>query len=362
MSRRIGDEPALLSALYSRSISLEGFEAAKERLAAATEIVTLAERLGNKEMALRGHFRRIRDLYTVGDISALDQETETYGRLAEELRQPLYLWLAPFYRSTVALLDGRFDESEQLARQSLDIGQRAQDQNAIVFFNVQIVTLRGLQGRSAEVEPNVKTMVEKSPAGAKAWQATLAKLYYDMDRRAEARAEFETLAVNNFTDLPIDGAYVTALALLAQVSWYLGDDRRAAMLYDLLAPFGGQNIAIGSAAVFYGPASRYLGLLAATMSRWDEAARHFEDALKMTAQMRARPSEAYVQVEYAAMLLASRRPADREKAAQLLNRGLCLARELGMRKLVDDATALLSTANPASGHQILDAPILETAQ
>jgi hypothetical protein len=339
MARRTGDEAALLAALYSLSISLEGFEAAKERLAAATEIITVAERLGNKEMALRGHFRRIRDLYTVGDISAIGQETETYSRLADELRQPLYLWLAPFYQSTVAMLDGRFDECERLAHQALAIGERAQDQNAIVFFNVQIVTLRGLQGRSSEVEPNVKGMVEKSPAGAKGWQATLAKLYYDMDRRAEARAEFDRLALNDFTDLPIDGAYVTGLALLAQVAAYLGDATRAAILYELLKPFARQNIAIGSAAVFYGPASRYLGLLAATMSRWEEAGAHFENAIQATAAMGAKPFGAYVQVEYAAMLLASGLDGATDKASELLDRGLATARELGMNKLIQDAMA-----------------------
>src|SRR5262249_48844810 len=141
-------------------------------------------------------------------------------------------------------------------------------------------------------------------------------------------------------DLPIDGAYVTALALLAQIAWYLGDEPRAARLYELLEPFAGQNIAIGSAAVFYGPVSRYLGLLASTLSRWEEAARRFDDALKMTAEMRARPFEAYVQVEYGAMLMTR----DREKGAVLVNQGLANATELGMSKLVQDATAALSGA------------------
>ena len=261
-------------------------------------------------------------------------------------RVAMYLWLAPFYRSTIALLDGRFDESERLARQALAIGERAQDQNAMVFFNVQIVTLRGLQGRSAEVEANVKGMVEKSPAGAKGWQATMAKLYYDMDQRAEAEAEFERLASNNFADLAIDGAYVTALALLGQVAWYIGDKRRAARLYELLKPFAGQNIAIGSAAVFYGPVSRYLGLMATTMCRWEAAAQHFDEALEMTAEMGARPFEALVQVEYGSMLLARRSQGDHEEATRLLNQGLATAKDLGMAKLIRDARSTAASSQP----------------
>ena len=53
MARRVEDKPAQLAALYSRCVSLEGFEKAEERLAAATEIVQVAQQSGDKEMALR---------------------------------------------------------------------------------------------------------------------------------------------------------------------------------------------------------------------------------------------------------------------------------------------------------------------
>jgi tetratricopeptide (TPR) repeat protein len=343
MARRVNDRAALQAALYSRSIALEGFKAAEERLAVATEIIEIAEQLGNKEVALRGHYRRLRDLVELGDIAAIDKEIETYARLAEELRQPRYLWLAPFYKSTRAMIEGRFDECERLVKESLAIGQRTQDPNAVIFFHTQMVTLRGLQGRSDEVEPSVKGFVEKYPL-ITAWRATLAKIYYDMDRRSEVLTEFERLATSNFTDLPRDGAYVTALALLAQSCAFIGDCRRAVTLYDLLRPFGGHNIAIGSAAVFYGPVSRFLGLLAGTMSMWSEAVGHFEDALKMSARMGGRPFEAYTQVEYANMLVGRGHPGDREKSLTLLDQAFSTASELGMKKLVEDTLTLRSKA------------------
>jgi eukaryotic-like serine/threonine-protein kinase len=339
MARRVGDSAALLAALYSRSITLEGFEAAEERLEVATEIVRVADSLGNKEMALRGHYRRLRDLLELDDIPAMDKEIATYSRLAEELRQPLYQWLAPFYQSTRALLEGRFDDCERLVKESLTIGQRAQDQNAVLFFNTQMVTLRGLQGRSEEVEASVRSFVEKYPS-IRAWRATLAKIYYDVDRRSEAENEFEYLASNDFADLPRDGAYVTALALLAQVCAFLGDERRAVQLYQLLLPFKGHNIAIGSAAVFYGPICRYLGLLACTMRRFDEATEHFDDALTTSANMRTRPFQAYIQLEYGSMLLTNSLPGSSAKAHNLLDQALKIASDLGMRKVIRDVRAL----------------------
>jgi len=194
-------------------------------------------------------------------------------------------------------------------------------------------------GRFEELEAEVKGFVLKYPSIA-GWRASLACIYAEMGRRAEAREEFERLAQSDFADFPRDGAWVVGIALLAQVCAFLQDARRAAPLYELLLPFAGHNIIIGAAAVFYGPVSRHLGLLATTMSRWDEAARHFDNALVMNAKLRAKPFEAYSQHEYAAMLLVRRQPGDWERAINFLDQALATASELGMKKLAQDAKAL----------------------
>jgi len=341
MARRVGSKPGLLAALFSRSIALEGFEKADERLAVATEIVQVAEEIGEKEMALRGHYRRLRELLELGDVPAVEEELKTYARLADELRQPRYLWLTPFYKSACALLEGRFEECERLMRQARTIGQRAQDPNAVLFFHTEMVTLRRLQGRFEELETEVKGFVLKYPSIA-GWRASLACIYAGMGRRAEAREEFDRLAQDDFAGLPRDGAWVVGIALLAQVCAFLQDAQRASTLYGLLLPFAGHNVIIGAAAVFYGPVSRHLGLLAATMSRWEEAAGHFEEALATSARLGARPFTALSQHEYAAMLLARCQPEDREKAVNLLQQALATASELGMTKLVQDVEALRS--------------------
>ena len=119
----------------------------------------------------------------------------------------------------------------------------------------------------------------------------------------------------------------------------MGDAHRAATLYRLLLPYNGQTIVAGAAHVCYGAASRYLGMLAATMERWEEAAQHFEDALAMNTRMGARPWLAHTQHEYAKMLLARNQPGDREEAMALFNEALVTARELGMRALESRLTA-----------------------
>ena len=52
----------------------------------------------------------------------------------------------------------------------------------------------------------------------------------------------------------------------------------------------------------YGAASRYLGMLAATLGEFDKAEAHFEHALEMNERMGARPWLAHTKAEYALLL------------------------------------------------------------
>jgi DNA-binding CsgD family transcriptional regulator len=166
-------------------------------------------------------------------------------------------------------------------------------------------------------------------------------IYSELELTREARMEFEHLAADNFTTIPQDALWVACMVYLAEVCAFLGDARRAAALYQCLTPYEGYNIVVGPTAVSYGAAARYLGMLAATMSHWEDAQRYFEDALALNARMGARPWLAHTQYQYAVMLLARSQPGDREKAVSLLGEALITARELGMRVLEERMSARL---------------------
>ena len=92
---------------------------------------------------------------------------------------------------------------------------------------------------------------------------------------------------------------------------------------------------MGAAVVCCGAASRYLGLLSATMSRWEDAQGHFEHALEMNSRMGATPWLAHTQQQYAEMLLDHGQPEDRAKALSLLDKSMAIATELGMGSLTE---------------------------
>jgi hypothetical protein len=129
------------------------------------------------------------------------------------------------------------------------------------------------------------------------------------------------------------------MSYFVDVCTFLGDRGRAEMLYKILLPFAGRNVVVSNGAACYGALSRYLGALAATLEHWDDAERHFEEALAMNARMDTRVWLAHTQEQYAAMLLARRQPSDRDHAAALLDTALATAREVGMRALEERITA-----------------------
>jgi DNA-binding CsgD family transcriptional regulator len=319
-------------------------EETKERLAYASEMLHYAQQANNDEFICNAHAWRMLLLLELGDIRAVDAALDAQAQAAHKFQAPVYLCVTAGYHSMRALLEGRFAEAERLAMHMYSLSQRVQGGNLDGTFGLLMYTLRREQGRLHEVEPALRHFMQQGAAAA--WRPGLALLYSELGRRREARAEFEHLARHDFADLPRDSLWMACMTYLTDVCASLGDAAHAATLYRLLLPYAARTAVIGNATACYGAVSRYLGMLAATMKRWEEAARHFEDALAMNTRMGARPWLAHTQHEYANMLLARNQSGDREKATALLNAALVTARELGMRAL-EARLAIREEQNPA---------------
>ncbi len=339
MARRLGDPELVARSLYGMFFTVMGPEHAEQRLAIATEMQDLARAASATELrGVAAYWWRAYCLVELGDMAAADADFDAHVSIAEEMKEPFALSNIAVFRAMRALMRGRFEDSERLAQQAFTIGQQLQTETAAGVLGLQMFALRREQGRLRELEAAVRFFVQQQTAAAVS-RPSLALIYSELGRTADARAEFENLAQHDFADLPRDTVWMGTMSYLADVCTFLGDRARAETLYRILLPFAGRNVVIGTCAACYGALSRYLGALATTLERWDEAAQHFDDALAMNERMEARPWLAHTQYQYARMLLARDQAGDADKATALLKAALATARELGMRALEERITA-----------------------
>jgi tetratricopeptide (TPR) repeat protein len=341
MARRVGDKAALtytlarvitvaMSTVYSRQAQVTDL---------IDEAIRLAQETGNKRAESEAYVPRIFVSLTLGERDTADAAIDAIERLTGEMRTPGAAFLL---RATQAVLDGRLDAVEALTQQGVVDLQRSDPQLALTFSGAQIFDLRRAQGRLGELEDAVKGFVARLPL-MRAYRAGLALVYKEQDRREEARTVFDELARDGFALLRDDGTQPLSLVQLADVCCYLDDKLRAAILYERLLPLADYCVA-SAAMTCKGSASAPLGALATIVGRFDDAERHFEDAIVMNRKLRAPTWVAEAQLGYARMLLVREAPGDRERAFAMLDEAVATAVALGMKALLDKATALRATA------------------
>jgi hypothetical protein len=93
-----------------------------------------------------------------------------------------------------------------------------------------------------------------------------------------------------------------------------------------------------------GAVDRFLGMLAETVGRLDDAVSHYATALELEQRLKVPPLAARTRYWWARALHARGGPADEAQAVKLLEASLATAHELGMSALARDAQKLLATS------------------
>lgn len=336
MAERLGDAPTKVYVARSVLLFIHDQHDVPARLRAARELEALAAGMPDREAVLYARHMQIDNLVELGDIAEADTLMRAFQQEAQTLRQPFYLWLAAVYHCMRALFDGRWDEAEHLAQEAFALGKEAQTETnlAFQFLAAQLFALRLEQGRLAELAPLVHDFVRQYPALR--WRAALAFVYSETGDEAAAREEFDAIATHDFVDIPDDFNQPMALLFVAELCARFDDGTRAKAVYERLLPFEGRNIIAGAPTTSAGAASRPLGQLAGVLRRWDDAERHFRDAVALNERMGARPLVARTQYAWACMLLRRRLEDDAGRAASLLDNAAATATDLNMLRLQEE--------------------------
>jgi eukaryotic-like serine/threonine-protein kinase len=337
IARRLEDRSALAYALDGQYCAVWGPDNPEERLQIADELLRVSTEVGDRERMIQGHYYRAVALLELGRIREVHAELGMIDDLVVMLRQPAQRWYFEVLRGIVALLEGDFETARQSTSAGVDFARTQRSRMSVVAFRLQSTMLERAHGELDKGLAVMEQSVVEMPT-LTAFRCILASLYAERGRDVQARAILEALAGTGFEVLP-DNDKLYGWSLLGEVCQGLGDARHASRLYELLSPYAERNVVCHPGCAI-GSVSRYLGILAVLLRRYDDAARHFEDALVMNEKMGARPWLAHAQEDYARMLFERDDPGDHEKAQRLLTTALATYRELGMDGPLAKATAL----------------------
>ncbi len=329
VAREVGDIAALIHALWTQYHLYWGPDDIERRIAAANEIVTLAEEASELDWALRVREYRLGTMIELGEFDAADSEIESYLILQEKTGQGF--GIVERYRAMRLHLKGDFEQAQRQAQEVLHIAERRQDQPLAMVYRLLTMAILDEQGPIEQNERTVKENLDNFQLAV--YRCALAHYYARVRREPEARLEFELLAADDFAGIPRDMNWICSIATLAIVCAYLADGKRGAILYELLRPYAARIVTAGFGDVCYGPVAYYLGLLAATAKRFEQAQAHYEAAIRFGLRMNAKPSLARTQVGYAEMLLQRNQPDDRKRALELLRSASAVSEELGLKPL-----------------------------
>jgi DNA-binding SARP family transcriptional activator/KaiC/GvpD/RAD55 family RecA-like ATPase len=339
MARRLDDTNAIREALGGRHAALLHAEHLEERRRVSQERLELAVEAGNPEAEAEALRWCMNDLCERGEVRAAKEHFARLDELARELRQPQYSSYVSHWACVFAQLHGRWAEAERLSDEAFELAQRSGAQDAEMSRLDKRYSIYREQGRALELRPAVERFAEGAPTLI-AWRALAALLAAQAGDVGQARAEVERLVDDGGAAIPRDVAWLYCVAALAETCALLDDcGEPAAVLYSLLLPYAEHCVQIGM-DVFWGSASRFLGLTATARGDWEAAERHFSVAERSGEEIGSPPLLARTLVDHADMLLRRGERTDADPAARLLARATSLAEPLGMTDLCRRADAL----------------------
>ena len=334
LARRLDDRHSLFTLFANRLLvprPVASLSDVQDRLSKASELVEVSQSLNDDDAKGRALGFDAYVSAELGDRARLDRSLAEASVLGE-VRQRLHVqWFSRHGAAMLAILDGNFAAAENFASESVRLGRLTVGEQAEGVYGIQMFSIRREQGRLAEVAPVVKRLIDEKP-NEKAWLPGFALIAADLGFEEPARRRLRELSETGF-EFPFDAKRSASLSYVAEVAVLLDDSEAAERLYELMSVYRLMTITFGIVTVCYGAASRYLGMLAATLGEFDKAEAHFDHALEMNQRIGARPWLAHTKAEYARLLRGRGRRGDSERAEALANEAWEIAAELDMVRL-----------------------------
>ena len=274
-ARGTGDAGVLAYALFALADVRWAPGTAAERLEIAGELATAVVAAHETELVLEGRSAPLVALLELGDPH-FTVELATFIGLAEQAAIPRYLYLARSRQATAMSLTGPFEAADQAIEEAAAYGERIGEPDT---WGVQASQLAGL----AYIRHDWTRLSQLAAARGRAIMPPEFALHLRAWLLLEAGEKAAAAAlVASIPDGPTmyRWRHTAMLTSDAELAAAVGDRNRCAARYEQLLPMAGEFAVVGAAVFTTGPVALQLGLLAAALERWDDAAAHLDDAIR----------------------------------------------------------------------------------
>ncbi len=290
-----------------------------ERHVLVQRLQVLAEHSDDPSIRSRASWAEVSMAIQQADRPLAERSIERLEALVRDEHTEARQWSLTMLQGTIAVADGRFAEGERLLNESLQVGLTAGKPDALMLYGVCLMTLRIMQDRVAELmallEPSFDTPAGRSIA------PMMHALLGDEARASELLDRF--IAEGGVGMIGDRAVSMALLRCWSSAAFYADHVPAAEQLYWEIAPLAGY---LGHEGPVTAAADEYLGMLAMTIGRWDEAERWLLSAETLAERFGARLlvlSARYYQLELRA------RRTDRPAGTAELNRAFAeIEREL----------------------------------
>jgi AAA ATPase domain len=341
LAREVDDARTLAEVLRQAHEAHMSAQTLELRSALSTELSERAAGVQDPALQFWAHTIECEVSVERGELERGQAALEHAQRIAEELGQPTLSRFATHHAAALELLRGDLAGGERLAERALQLGQEAGEPDALLVYGAQLSYVRIHQGRGRETIEMLERSVSTYP-GIPAWRAALASRLCWLDRRAEAMTILQEARADRFEHVLPGSAELTALVLYVDAAVQTGDTDAAAILYERIEPCANQIDWNG--AVGYGHARMYLGLLAAVLSKHEEANQHLAFACEFQESNGMPLWAARAHLGWAEALTAR---GDAAGAREHAARALELSREHGYGLFEERAAALVAAQSTA---------------
>jgi ATP/maltotriose-dependent transcriptional regulator MalT len=338
------DPEVLVPALQGRQRSLFLPQWSQERLILAARMLALASVSDRPDLELWGHAWRAAVMFEHGDAPGITSELKELRRVAAFSNDPLSRFHLLKHEAAWQHITGRFAEARQSWETALSLALRIDDMSAVGPYLGFVTMLARETGDYDGHRRTLEVMRVDSSNMPPVMTTLLALLKLDEGATDEARVDYERLRPLYPVEQGSPGWLMTT-SFFGELAAAFGDREVAASVYSTLLPFGDHFESCGSGVVFcYSPVSYYLGLLAQSLDKPDEARTQLQSAVEFCHRVGA-PGIA-ARAKYALAQLIRRD--DPRDASALAASASATAEVLGMLPLHTRAKALVEELRPAA--------------